>query len=90
MSGTILVTGGTIGDFVVEGLQKKGRKVRVTAPGMLLESSRSSLTTQGPMDSSAPSTAWNPISSFLLSYKIYTHSLGRANNDKAVNRGDRW
>jgi uncharacterized protein YbjT (DUF2867 family) len=30
MSGTILVTGGTIGDFVVDGLTKKGRKVRVT------------------------------------------------------------
>jgi uncharacterized protein YbjT (DUF2867 family) len=30
MSGTILVTGGTIGDFVVDGLAKKGRKVRVT------------------------------------------------------------
>jgi hypothetical protein len=30
MSGTILVTGGTIGDFVVDGLTKKGKKVRVT------------------------------------------------------------
>jgi len=30
MSGTILVTGGTIGDFVVDGLAKKGKKVRVS------------------------------------------------------------
>ena len=29
MSGTILVTGGTIGEFVVDGLTKKGKKVRV-------------------------------------------------------------
>lgn len=31
MTGTILVTGGTIGDSVADGLTKKGRKVRVTA-----------------------------------------------------------
>ena len=30
MSGTILVTGGTIGKFVVDGLTKKGKKVRVS------------------------------------------------------------
>lgn len=30
MSGSILVTSGTIGDFVVKGLTKKGKKVRVT------------------------------------------------------------
>jgi nucleoside-diphosphate-sugar epimerase len=30
MSGTILVTGGTIGKFVVDGLTEKGKKVRVS------------------------------------------------------------
>jgi hypothetical protein len=30
VSVTILATGGTIGDFVLDGLTKKGRKVRVT------------------------------------------------------------
>lgn len=30
MSGTILVTGGTIGDFVANGLREKGKNVRVT------------------------------------------------------------
>jgi len=30
MSGTILVTGGTIGDFVVDGLARKGKKIRVS------------------------------------------------------------
>jgi len=29
MSGTLLVTGGTVGTSVVEGLSKKGKKVRV-------------------------------------------------------------
>jgi len=32
MSGTILVTGGTIGDFVVDGLTKKGQRTLLHNP----------------------------------------------------------
>ena len=73
MSGTILVTGGTIGDFVVDGLTKKGKKVRVSR---YKKQSKSSWDATG-------------IEQVEIANPVKTHRGDRSNESRSRNRKDK-